>query len=89
MLKKEIVIEQLVESGVFESKAEAKEFDKKMGEVIEAISSLLPEKEKAKFGGIALENRFVKGREGVSKLGGVEKKWKTEDGYKVVVKLSN
>ena len=68
-----------------ESVASIKRFEKAFASILEVIAEELPEGESTKFGGLKIESKFVKGREGISKLKG-EKAWKTEDHY--VVKVS-
>lgn len=50
----------------------------------EIIMGTVAKGEKVKDGLGVYERRETKGREGVSKLGGVETPWKTEDSYKPV-----
>ena len=86
-MKKDEVIEIIKGAEIegLDSNASIKRFEQTLGLVLDAIAEELPEKEKANFAGLKIENKFVKGREGVSVLKGEPKKWKTEDHYEVKV----
>ena len=86
-MKKDEVIEIIKGAEIegLDSNASIKRFEKAFASILEVIAEELPEGESTKFGGLKIESKFVKGREGISKLKGVEKPWKTEDHYEVKV----
>ena len=88
MLKKDVVIEIIKKAGIegLDTVKAIKEFENTVERVFDVIGEGLEVDDKAKFAGFTTAKKIQKGREGVSKLGGQEKPWKTED--KVVVKTS-
>jgi DNA-binding protein HU-beta len=79
MNKKQFIDALAEKNGITKKEAEVR-----LTSVIELIEEVTA-KEKLQIVGFGnFESKFVPGREGVSKLHGVEKPWKTEDSYKPV-----
>lgn len=70
---------------IFPNPISKEKTDKLLTIFLESIEEVVNNEEKLQFIGFGcFEKKFVEGREGVSKLGGVEKPWKTENKYKPI-----
>ena len=83
MVKKDVIAKIVEVTG--KKKQEIEEILNTLDDIIlETVSK----GEDVKVGLGIFKRQETKGRSGVSKLGGVEKEWKTEDGFKPVFKPS-
>lgn len=88
-MEKQQLLETIQEVYGLENIKEAEKFVKSFNTLIEKVKDGLEKDTKIKLGKyLEISNTLVKGREGVSKIGGVEKPWRTEDHYEIKAKIS-